>query len=95
LADEALSTGGIVKYVENTPASEIIVGTELGLIHRLQKNYPHKKIYLATNKLICPNMKLTTLEKVAVALEEMKYRITVPEDIRLPAKKAIEQMLAL
>ncbi len=95
LADEALSTGGILKYVEQSEAEEFIIGTELGLAYRLQKTHPHKRFYLATQKLICPNMKLTTLEKVADALEHLQHRITVQEDIRLKAKVSIERMLAL
>lgn len=95
LADEALSTGGIVKYVEQSDAEEFIIGTELGLAYRLQKAHPHKRFHLASQKLICPNMKLTTLEKVANALEHSQYQITVPEDIRIQAKVAIDRMLAL
>ncbi len=95
LADEALSTGGITEYVANSDAEEIILGTELGMAYRLQKHHPHKRVSLATNKLICPNMKLTTLEKVADALEFMQHRVTVPEDIRLRAKKSLDRMLAI
>ena len=95
LADEALSTGGIIRYVEETDAEEIIIGTELGLAYRLQKEHPHKRFYLASNKLICPNMKLITLDKVADALEKMQYRITVDERVRTRAKKALDRMLEI
>ncbi len=95
LADEALSTGGIVKYVEQSAAEEFIIGTELGLAYRLQKTHPRKRFYLATQKLICPNMKLTTLEDVAGALEFMQHKITVPQDVRQKAKVSIDRMLAL
>ncbi len=95
LADEALSTGGIVKYVSQTDAKEIILGTEMGMVYRLQTDYPNKRVYLATEKLICPNMKLTTLDKVAAVLENMQNRITVPEDIRLRAKGSLERMLEI
>lgn len=95
LADEALSTGGIIRYVEETEAEEIIVGTELGLAYRLQKENPNKRFYLASNKLICPNMKLTTLDKVADALEKMQYQVTVEERIRNRAKVSLDRMLQL
>jgi len=95
LADEALSTGGIIKYVEETEAEEIIVGTELGLAYRLQKENPNKRFYLASNKLICPNMKLTTLDKVANALEKMQHQVTVEEQIRNRAKTSLDRMLQL
>ncbi len=95
LADEALSTGGIIKYVSTTSADEIILGTELGMAYRLQKDYPHKRVYLATKKLICPNMKLITLDKVAAALENMSPGITVSEDIRARARQALDRMLSI
>jgi quinolinate synthase len=95
LADEALSTGGIIRYVEETKAEEIIVGTELGLAYRLQKEHPNKRFYLASKKLICPNMKLTTLDKVADALEKMQYQVTVDEQIRNRAKISLDRMLQL
>ena len=95
LADEALSTGGIIRYVEETDAEEIIIGTELGLAYRLQKEHPNKRFYLASKKLICPNMKLTTLDKVADALEKMQYRVSVNEHVRLRAKTALDRMLQI
>ncbi|MCD5390409.1 quinolinate synthase NadA [candidate division NPL-UPA2 bacterium] len=93
LADEVLSTGGIVKFARQTDVKEVIVGTEMGLVYRLQKENPHKRFYLATEKLICPDMKLTTLEKVANALERMEHRVTVPEEVRDKAKRALDSML--
>ncbi len=93
LADEVLSTGGIVKYAREAEIKEIIVGTEIGLVYRLQKENPHKKFYLATEKLICPNMKLTTLEKVARALEKREHRIIVPEEVRFRARQSLDRML--
>ena len=94
LADEVLSTGGMCRYAKREDVSEVIIGTELGIIHRLKKENPGKRFMPVSEKAICPNMKLITLEKVLWALEEMQPRVTVPEAIRLKAKAAIDRMLA-
>ena len=94
LADEVLSTGGMCRYAKREDVSELIIGTELGIIHRLEKENPGKRFIPVSEKAICPNMKLITLEKVLWSLEEMQPRVTVPEAIRLKAKAAIDRMLA-
>ncbi len=93
LADEALSTGKMCKYAKESTAKEFIIGTEVGIIYRLQKDNPTKKFYAATELAVCPNMKKTTQEKVLWALEELKEEVRVLDDIRRRAKKAIEKML--
>jgi quinolinate synthase len=95
LADAVVSTGGMVKFVKESKALEFIIGTETGIIYRLQKENPEKKFYPATPLAVCPNMKMATLEKVLWSLEEMKTVISVPEEIRLKAKKAIDRMLEI
>ncbi|MDD5595072.1 MAG: quinolinate synthase NadA [Candidatus Omnitrophica bacterium] len=95
LADEVLSTSAMCKFAKETPAKEIIVATEAGLIYRLKKDNPGKEFYPATEAAVCPNMKRTTQEKVLWALEELKEEVKVPEDIRLRAKSAIEKMLEI
>jgi len=93
LADAVLSTGGICKFAQKTEAEEIIVGTEIGIIHRLRKENPGKKFISVSEQAICPTMKLITLEKVLKSLKEMSPEIKVPEDIRLRAKAAVDKML--
>ncbi len=95
LADEALSTGKMCKYAKESSAKEFIIATEVGIIHRLQRDNPGRKFYPASELAVCPNMKRTTLEKVLWSLEEMKEEVRVPEEIRLKAKKAIDRMLAI
>lgn len=93
LADEVLSTDGMCSYAKKTLAGEIIVGTEIGMLYKLRKENPHKKFYPASIHAVCLNMKLTTLEKVLWALEEMKYEVSVSEDIRARARGALDRML--
>ncbi len=95
LADNVLSTGGMCKYAKTSDAKEIIVGTETGILHRLRKENPDKKFYPASELAVCPNMKMTTLEKVLWSLEDMKYEVRVPENIRIRAKKAVDKMLEI
>jgi len=95
LADEALSTSGIIRYAKREDVSELIVGTELGIIHRLRKENPGKKFISVSEQAVCPNMKLITLEKVLWSLEEMAPEVKVPEPIRLKAKAAVDKMLAI
>jgi quinolinate synthase len=95
LADEALSTSGMVRYAAREDVSELIVGTEVGIIHRLQKGNPGKKFIPVSEQAICPNMKLITLEKILWSLEEMVPVVKVPEAIRLRAKAAVDRMLAV
>jgi quinolinate synthase len=95
LADEALSTSGILRYAGREDVKEMIVGTEVGIIHRLKKENPGKTFIPASEKAICPNMKLITLEKVLESLETMTPRIKVPENIRVRAKKAVDRMLEM
>ncbi|ABE51585.1 quinolinate synthase NadA [Methanococcoides burtonii] len=95
LADEVLSTTGMLNYAKKSDAKEFIIGTENGLLHRLSKENPEKKLYYVSEFTICTNMKITTLESVLDALENMQYVITVPEDTRLKAKEALDRMLAV
>ena len=93
LSDEILSTSGMVKFAREAEAREFIVGTEIGLLTRLTKENPDKIFYPASESAICPNMKKITLEKVLWSLEDLQYRVKVPEEIRLRAKKAVDAML--
>ena len=94
-ADHALSTGGMCKFARESDAKEIIVGTEVGILHRLRKENPGKVFYPVNERMVCPNMKKTTLENLAAALREMKTRVAVQEDISVRARRAIEAMLAI
>ncbi len=95
LADEVLSTGGMVRFARETKATEIIVGTEMGLIHRLRKENPGKRFVPASEQAVCPRMKLITLETVLWSLEQMTHQIRVPERTRLKAKTAVDRMLEM
>jgi len=95
LADEVVSTSGMVKFVKETDAEEFIIGTETGIVYRLQKENPDKKIYPASEIAVCENMKKITLEKVLWCMEEMKYEVKVNEEIRKKALKSIERMLEI
>ncbi len=95
LADEVLSTGGMCRFARETEAQKIIVGTEIGIIHRLRKENPGKKFIPASEQAVCPRMKLTTLENVLWSLQEMTPQVKVPEEIRIKAKVAVDKMLEI
>jgi quinolinate synthase len=90
LADAVLSTSGMVKYAKERPASRFLVVTECGLSDRLAMEVPDKT-FLKGCKL-CTFMKVTTLEDVRDSLKLMRYEIDVPEDIRVPAERALRRM---
>ena len=94
-ADYVGSTAGLISYAQNSENKEFIVGTESGILHRLHQVCPDKQFYLASERLVCPNMQATTLEKVRDALKTLSPRITVKEEIRVRAKEALDRMLAL
>ena len=93
LTDYIGSTAGMIKYVKECPSKEFIVGTEMGIIYKLQRDNPDKKFYVPTDQFICANMKLTTLGWLARSLEKNVYEVKVPEAIAGKAKKALERMV--
>ncbi len=93
LADEVLSTGGICRYARREDVSTMIVGTEIGIIHRLRKENPDKKFIPVSEQAICPRMKLITLENILWSLQEMAPEVKVGEEIRSRAKTAVDRML--
>ncbi|MHC4627287.1 MAG: quinolinate synthase NadA [Planctomycetota bacterium] len=93
LADELLSTGQMLKFAAASAAKEFIVATEIGIIHALKKQNPNSEFFGATQRAICPNMKKITLDKVIASLEDMQHEITVPDDIRIKAKTALDRMV--
>jgi quinolinate synthase len=95
LADEALGTGGMCRYARRDEVREMIVGTELGIMHRLRKENPSKRFIPVSEQAVCPDMKLITLEKVLCSLEEMSPEVKVLEEIRLRAKAAVDKMLKI
>ena len=79
--------------MKESGSDEIIVATELGIIHRLEKDNPEKTFYPVSAQALCPNMKRINLEKVLWSLEDMQYPVEVPEDIARQARGSIEKML--
>ncbi|GFE57033.1 quinolinate synthase NadA [Geobacter sp. AOG1] len=95
LADHVCSTSGMYDYCHHSTARSFIIGTEAGILYRLRQENPDKEFILASPALICPNMKLTSLEDIEAALTAMVPVVKVPEEIRVPAKKALDRMLAI
>ena len=99
LADEVCSTEKMVSYCRNSPAREIIVVTEAGMLHRLRKEMPHKVFIPGPTENCfcgeCRYMKMNTLEKACRALRDMQPEITLPEDVRKRAEVPILRMLEL
>jgi quinolinate synthase len=95
MADVVASTGGMLRHAQQSAARTIIVGTEVGLLHRLKLENPDKQFIPVTPMAICPNMKRITPEKVLWSMEEQRHRVTVPAEVAGPARRAIERMLRL
>ena len=93
LADAARSTSGILEYCRETDSREFIIGTEVGILHRLKKENPQKEFYPASIHAVCPNMKKTTLADVYNILVSLNNRITVPDEIAVKARNAVELMV--
>jgi len=93
LADEVLSTGGMVSFVNKSDKKRFLIGTEEGLIYRLKKENPEKEFYASGTAKMCRNMKLTTLNDVYLSLKEERYAIELPEGIIESAGKTLTAML--
>jgi quinolinate synthase len=86
------STSKMCRYAKESSAKDFIVGTEEGILHRLRKENPEKNFHLAYEDAICPNMKLTTLDRLYVALKEEKNVVKVPEAVGRKARASLERM---
>ena len=95
VSDELLSTGQMLKFAARSTAKRFIIATEIGIIHTLKKQNPETEFFPASDRAICPNMKKITLDKVTGSLQEMQYKITVPEEIRIKAKKSLDRMVEI
>ena len=95
LADAVRSTTGFFRYVAESGATEFIIGTETGILPRMRAENPDKILYEAMEEMVCPNMKITTLEDVLAVLEREDNEVHVPEDIRTGAVKALERMISI
>ncbi len=90
MADEVLDTEGMYEYIRESDVREFIIGNEVGLIYRLEKDFPDRKFYPASEVALCHNHKLNDLTKIYWALKNMKYRIDVPVDVADKARKTME-----
>lgn len=95
MADEALSTSGMLRFVRESPAKEFIMATEVGILHRLRKENPDKEFYPPTEHTVCRNMKKITLEKVLAALEKDQFPIELADDVIERASGAIRRMIEI
>ena len=95
ISDAALSTAGMLKFVQSNPAKAFIVGTEYGMIHRLKTVFPDREFYGLVPSVVCPNMKRNTLELVRDCLLGKGYEVTLPPDLMESAVRPIRKMLEL
>lgn len=93
LADKILSTEGMCKYAKESSAREIIIGTEIGILHRLKKENPDKQFYPASELATCPNMKRIDLGKVLFSLQNMYFEVKLSDEVIAAAQKSIQKML--
>lgn len=93
LADFAASTGGMMKLGAEHDA--LIVGTEIGLVERMNREYPEKDFIPLSPFAVCRNMKMIDLPRLAWAMDNDQYEVTLPEDVRAAAERSLTRMLEL
>ncbi|MFC1502237.1 quinolinate synthase NadA [bacterium] len=93
VADEVLSTSGMVRVARESKAKTFLVGTEEGMLYRLKKENPEKAFYSAGAAKMCRGMKLTRLEDLHQALLKDQYEMSIPNSIMDRARTALERML--
>ena len=93
LADAVKSTSGMIRFCREDGAQEYLIGTELGMIYRLEQDVPGKKFYPLSQLAVCPNMKLITLDKVLKALQTEGPVVTVEKEVRVKALRAVQRMV--
>jgi len=92
--DRVLSTDGMVRFAEETHAPEVLVATEVGILHRMEKLNPTTRFTPIDAGAVCPYMKEITLEDVRDSLALDRYRIDVPAETAAKARVALERMVA-
>lgn len=95
IADSIASTEGMIAYCRGSKSREFILGTEVGIIHRMKKEMPDKEFYPACDMAVCNTMKMITLAHVRDALKDLKHKVVVPKETADKARKGIERMLAI
>jgi quinolinate synthase len=95
IADQILSTEGMVQYVRKSKAHKFLIATETGILHKMQKENPDKIFIPVMEQAVCGYMKQNTLEKIVLSLERMQHEIKVPGSIRERALLPIERMLKI
>jgi len=93
IADAVESTSGMIRFCREDDAEEYVIGTETGMIYRLCQDVPGKLFYPLTEMAVCPTMKLTTLQKVLESVRNAGPVVTVDEEIRTKALKAVQRMI--
>ncbi len=93
LADHVYSTSGMIEHVRKSSRKEFIIGTEVGILHRMKKDCPDKLCYPLSSQAVCITMKGTDLQKVYNSLATLTPRVIVPEDVAEKARLAIQRML--
>jgi quinolinate synthase len=95
LADEVLSTGGMVRFARESKAREFLIGTEEGLLYRLSKENPGKMFMPAGTPRTCTSMKKITLEDTYQSLAQGRYEIELPENVITEAERSLRRMIDL
>ena len=95
LGDYVGSTSGIIDYATASDKDVFIICTEMGVLYELKQKNPGKTFYSVGHRQFCPNMKRISLENVRDTLRDMKNQVELPEDLRLNAKKALDEMLRI
>lgn len=89
------STSQMIKEVKESPAKEFIIGTEIGIIERMKREEPNKTYIPLKADAVCKYMKKITAANTLEALQKMQHVITVPDDVRINAKRAIDRMISI
>ena len=89
------STKQLIEYVTKSDKDEFIIGTEVGVIHEMEKRNPNKKFHILSDSLRCFEMKLTRLEDLYNCLKNESNEIILDEDVRINALKCVDKMLEL
>ena len=92
---KVLSTGGMVRESRSAAARRFLVATETGILHQLRKGNPDKLFEPVNEYAVCQYMKRITPDKLLRSVRDGVFEVTVPEDVRVRAARAVERMIAI